>query len=101
MQNKTYATLNRISSLLEEEKKDLQNWLKRQSWLSDYKVLNGKKLISFYDGDGTFYFSLNVPVDKKADGKPSAKWDHNMLDLVNIFGSMYGITDAKIDNKFL
>ena len=92
--------INKSSFILsDKDRVTLNSWLGNQEWLSRYNNLNGKKLVSFYDDDDQFYFSIYVPIDIESDGKPSPRWDNNMLVLQDLLGDMYGVTKALVDGK--
>lgn len=59
------------------------------------KVKEGSKtkVVSFYDGDGNFYFSLRI-----AD---CDYFEYRVSDFVDVLEGYYGITNAKYDGKLL
>ena len=74
--------------LSSEEVNDLELWLNKQS---EYNIQNFSKreVVYFYDDDNEFYFSLSFPVEDQGD------FDNKIIDLIDIFGCMFGITMAR------
>ena len=78
------------SLLSKKDFKQLEKWLNNLSInLQDY---DRKERVSFYDDDMTFYFTLSLPVSDMAD------FDDSVMDLVDVFGGLFGITMASSKN---
>ena len=82
------ANVNRVSKNMGDfESRELKSLFK--------KVKEGKetKVVSFYDEDGEFYFSLRIAI--------CDYFEYRVSDFVDVLEGYYGITNAKYDGKFL
>ena len=88
--NKLFPFANQVKYREIWENQCLEKWLNNLSInLQDY---DRKERVSFYDDDMTFYFTLSLPVSDMAD------FDDSVMDLVDVFGGLFGITMASSKN---